>query len=87
MRITRRVLYVLGLAAAIAIVRWRRRARSAPAKARVRGAPGIAGIAEVDPEPMTQIAGEGIDRDANRAAHEDVAEQRAKLPRPGENLP
>src|SRR5262245_7861499 len=29
------------------------------------------GIAEVDPQPMTQTAGEGIDLEANEAAHED----------------
>ena len=39
------------------------------------------GIADVDPEPMTQIAGEGIDPDANDKAHTSVKDQRDKLPR------
>ena len=38
------------------------------------------GIADVDPEPMTQIAGEGIDPDANEKAHNSVKEQRDRLP-------
>ena len=38
------------------------------------------GIADVDPQPMTQIAGEGIDPDANDKAQSSVKEQRARLP-------
>ena len=38
------------------------------------------GIAEVDPEPLTQIAGEGIDLDANEAAHQ-------RTPAPRKNVP
>ncbi len=37
------------------------------------------GIADVDPEPLTQVAGEGIDPEATAAAHTDIAEQNAKL--------
>ncbi len=43
------------------------------------GATAHRGIADVDPEPLTQVAGEGIDPDANDAAHSDVAEQNAKV--------
>ena len=39
------------------------------------------GISDVDPQPMTQISGEGIDRDANQDAHSALPDQRAKLPR------
>lgn len=38
------------------------------------------GIAEVDPEGLAQM-GEGIDLDANEAAHESVTEQRGRMPR------
>jgi hypothetical protein len=38
------------------------------------------GIAEVDPEGLAQM-GEGIDLDANEAAHESVREQRERLRR------
>ena len=38
------------------------------------------GIADVDPQPLTQIAGEGIDPDANEKAHRSVKEQRERLP-------
>jgi hypothetical protein len=37
------------------------------------------GIAEVDPVPLSQTSGEGIDPDANEEAHKDIAEQREKL--------
>ena len=39
----------------------------------------IAGIADVDPVPLTGM-GEGIDVDANAAAHRDIRDQREKLP-------
>lgn len=52
-----------------AVYAMRRRAR---AKAH-------AGIADVDPEPLAQVAGEGIDPDATEAAHTDIAEQQAKF--------
>jgi hypothetical protein len=38
------------------------------------------GIAEVDPEPLAQVAGEGIDPDANQAA-------RRRTPLPRKNVP
>jgi hypothetical protein len=47
----------------------------------------ILGIAEIDPEPLTQVAGEGIDPDATREAHEGPREQRAKMPVRGKNVP
>jgi len=39
-----------------------------------------AGIANVDPEPLSQVAGEGIDLDRDIAAHETFAEQGERLP-------
>jgi hypothetical protein len=44
------------------------------------------GISDVDPQPVTQISGEGIDPDATRVAHEDLPDQRERLPIPGKNL-
>lgn len=41
------------------------------------------GIADVDPEPLAQTAGEGIVPDAVEAAHTEIEELRARLPRPG----
>jgi len=40
------------------------------------------GIANVDPEPLSQVAGEGIDLDRDVAAHQEIAELRERLPRP-----
>lgn len=40
----------------------------------------IVGISEVDPEEMT-LFGEGIDLEANQAAHENVRDPRDRLPR------
>ena len=39
------------------------------------------GIANVDPEPLSHVAGEGIDLDRDIAAHREIAEQRERLPR------
>jgi hypothetical protein len=41
------------------------------------------GIADVDPEPLAQTAGEGIALDAVEAAHTEIEDLRARLPRPG----
>jgi hypothetical protein len=38
------------------------------------------GIANVDPVPLSQVAGEGIDLDRDIAAHEEIAELRERLP-------
>ena len=40
------------------------------------------GIADVDPEPLSQVAGEGIDLDRDVDAHETIREQRERLPDP-----
>ena len=40
------------------------------------------GIADVDPEPLSHVAGEGIDLDRDVAAHQEITEQRDRLPRP-----
>jgi hypothetical protein len=39
------------------------------------------GIADVDPEPISHVAGEGIDLDRDIAAHEEIADLRERLPR------
>ena len=39
------------------------------------------GLANVDPEPISHVAGEGIDLDGDIAAHQEITEQRARLPR------
>jgi hypothetical protein len=39
------------------------------------------GIANVDPEPISHVAGEGIDLEGDVRAHEEIAEQRDRLPR------
>jgi hypothetical protein len=39
------------------------------------------GIANVDPEPLSHVAGEGIDLDRDVAAHREIAEQRERMPR------
>ena len=44
------------------------------------------GLSEVDPEGITQF-GEAVDPLATEAAHAEVADLRARLPRPGKNLP
>lgn len=38
------------------------------------------GLADVDPQPLAQTAGEGIDPDENDKAHRSVKEQRERLP-------
>lgn len=47
----------------------------------------VTGIADVDPEPLTQVAGEGIDPSATRTAHRAVTEQRGRMPVRGKNIP
>jgi len=47
----------------------------------------IVGLADVDPEPLANVAGEGIDVDAVEEAHRSVPEQRARLPISGKNIP
>jgi hypothetical protein len=37
------------------------------------------GIADVDPEPLSHVAGEGIDLDRDVSAQKDIKEQREKL--------
>jgi hypothetical protein len=47
----------------------------------------IVGISEVDPEPLANVVGEGIDPDAVDEAHRSVQEQRERLPISGKNVP
>jgi hypothetical protein len=44
------------------------------------------GIADVDPEPLAQTAGEGIPLEPVEAAHVELGELRERLPRPGKGL-
>jgi hypothetical protein len=39
------------------------------------------GNADVDPEPLSQVAGEGIDPVRDVAAHDEIVDQRERLPR------
>jgi hypothetical protein len=39
------------------------------------------GIADVDPEPLSQISGEGIDLERDVRAHNDIEEQRERMRR------
>jgi hypothetical protein len=52
-----------------------------------REAPAFAGIADVDPQPLTQVAAEALDPDATARAHDDIPAQRDRLPVRGKNLP
>ena len=54
-----------------------------------RGAAAIGmpqGISDVDPAPISQMT-EAMDPVATKAAHQDIADQRERLPVPGKNLP
>ena len=90
-----KLLGLLGLvgasaATAVAIDRKRRMLTGGGAPAKAPDAMGyrevaiidaeIVGIAEVDPAKLTQF-GEGIDPDLTKAAHEEIPDQRAKLPK------
>jgi hypothetical protein len=44
------------------------------------------GIADVDPEPLAQTAGEGIPIEPVEAAHTEIEELRERLPRPGKGV-
>lgn len=46
----------------------------------------IIGIAEVDPEPLSQMI-EAMDPEATEGAHRDVQEQRGRMPVGGKNVP
>jgi hypothetical protein len=77
------------------LVRSRRHAKITPAVTATEGglaAPELraedltaiatrSGIADVDPQYISHVAGEGIDLDRDVAAHEEILEQRERLPR------
>lgn len=44
------------------------------------------GLSQVDPEPLSQMT-EALDPDATRAAHQNIPEQRERLPVRGKNVP
>lgn len=60
--------------------RFFRRRREAPRTLDVDEVARHSGIADVDPVPLAQTAGEGIDPDDNDKAHASVKEQRERLP-------
>jgi hypothetical protein len=60
--------------------RFFRRRREAPHTLDVDAVARNSGIADVDPTPMTQIAGEGIDPEDNEKARTSVKDQRDRLP-------
>ena len=95
MRFMIKLLGLLGIvgataATAIAIDRKRRMLTGGGAPARASDVMGyrevaiidaeIVGIAEVDPAKLTQM-GEAIDPELTKAAHEEIPDQRAKLPK------
>lgn len=90
------VLFGGSIAAAVAIDRRRRLpAPAAGARAADRMAvppdvviveAEIIGLADVDPQALTQM-GEAIDPEMTKAAHEEIPDQRAKLPVRGKNVP
>ena len=69
---------VLGFVAA----RLRRRSSALPHSE----APEFRGIADVDPQPLTQF-GDAVDPDALQASHAEPVGLGDQLPRPGKNLP
>ncbi len=80
---------ILGIGTAIAAYAMWRSSRGAPVREPDEErdvADMIAGLADVDPQAMTQISGEGIDVDANAAAHAQIPAQRDRLPRHGKNI-
>jgi hypothetical protein len=100
MKIPYKLLGLAGLVAAAVVVHRKRRLRagqpSAPATEPIEPAgmapdiviveAEIIGLADVDPEALTQM-GEAIDPDLTEAAHEEIPEQRGKLPVSGKNVP
>lgn len=66
---------LIGAGAGYAISRTRRqqRERAMPTRGEVAGEMAMdVGIAPVDPEPMTQVTGEGIDPDMDTAQSDDL---------------
>jgi hypothetical protein len=97
MRFVRRLLAFGLLGAGVVYLRGRRRAlrtargadvrfddnfgTSVPANENLAAIATESGIADVDPEPLSNVAGEGIDLDADVAAHEDIVDLHERLPR------
>jgi hypothetical protein len=103
MTLTTKLLMIGSAIGAVMLIKARRRASAGAGSGRAtdlapadlgaaadRGAstaPVPAGISEVDPQPLTQVAAEAIDPEATQAAHEVIVDQRERLPVPGKNLP
>jgi hypothetical protein len=92
MRLMTKLLALSGIIYAAILVDRRRRRGSvndsiamAPDVA-VMDAEVIIGIAEVDPEPLSQMV-EAMDPEATENAHRDVQEQRDRMPTSGKNVP
>ena len=96
MRLLRRVLAFGLLGAGVVYLRSRRRAlraargadvrfddnfgTSVPANENLADIATGSGIADVDPVPLSNVAGEGIDIDANAAAYDDISTLHGRLP-------
>ncbi len=97
MRFLRRLLGAALLGAGVVYLRGRRKAlavahraeaafddqfgTSVPNEADLIEVATTSGIADVDPEPLSQVSGEGIDPVRDLAAHEDIKAVRDRLPR------
>jgi len=96
MRFVRRLLAFGLLGAGVIFVRGRRKAlrsargadvrfddnfgTSVPANENLAEIATSSGIADVDPVPLSNVAGEGIDLDANAAAYDDISTLHGRLP-------
>jgi hypothetical protein len=97
MRLFRKLLGMSLLAASIAFVRGRRRAlrvargaeerfdnvvgTSVPSNEDLVEVATSSGIADVDPEPLSHVAGEGIDPIRDVEAHDSIKAVRERMPR------
>jgi hypothetical protein len=83
------VVYLRGRRKALAMARGAEEAfddrfgTSVPNEADMIEVATTSGIADVDPEPLSQVAGEGIDPVRDLAAHDDIKALRDRLPRRG----
>jgi hypothetical protein len=90
MKFVRKLLGSALVSAGVVYLRGRRRAlamargadeTSAPTNEDLIDVATKSGIADVDPESLSQVAGEGIDPVQNLAAHDDIKSLRDRLPR------
>jgi hypothetical protein len=97
MKIKTKLLLLGGLVGSVMAINRKRRLRGQGASAKATDQMGVApdvviieaeiiGLADVDPVALTQM-GEAIDPELTRAAHEEIPEQRARMPVRGKNVP